>query len=204
MLIKKSELNTITKHYIHQIKKLYESSTFGKEELIISESCVCNKKIEICLLFYKDTKLNHAFSIGGFYFPVQNKKRKYKILIDVSINNTFNKSYLEQVNLRIKANLVHEFEHHLQKCKVPFREKLKVVNYITNPEDYINNPTELEALTKHIYFLHKQSKIPFLEMLHIESQNVSTNCNIQKQYVKNIIGYLRKRKDLNLLTNIQL
>ena len=124
--------------------------------------------------------------------------------MNVSVNETFNKSYLEQVNLRVKANLLHEFEHHLQKCKIPFREKLKIVNYITNPEDYINNPSELEAHTKHIYFLHRHTKIPFIEILHMESENVSKNCNIQKQYVKNIINYIIKRKDLNLLPNLKL
>jgi hypothetical protein len=203
MLIEKKDINKLNRNYIHFIKRLYENSSFSKEEHFITQACFCNKKIEITLIFDKDTKLEHAFSIGGFYFPVQNK-RKYKILIDVTINDTFNKSYFEQVNMRIKANLVHEFEHHLQKCKIPFREKLKVVNYITDVEGYINNPSELEALTKHIYFLHRKTKIPFLEILQIESENISSDINMQKNYVKNIIGYVLKRKDLNLLTNIQL
>lgn len=196
----KQTLNSINRHYIQYIKKCIKSKLFRKYEMT-KNICECNiagKNVDFYLTYSKDTKLKSGYIISGFYYPT-----KYKVEIIIKFSKDFDFNHLSLLYHSLKSYLIHEIEHHLQNCQVPFREYLPIKDYGTEFE-YITATSELEAFTKAMYYLHRNTFIPFKELIISESENVSTNPHYQIIFRKNIYNYLRKRKDLNIIQNIQL
>lgn len=196
MIVKKSVINAISKAYLLKIKECYNDNKFTerKDNIIITSHSVFNKDI-IFKLAIKQTNNDDVFKIGAFYYhrPVRGK---FKIKITLFVNPDFEEFYFEEVLFRIKAYLIHEIEHHLQRNKAPFREKLPLSDY-EDYEEYISAPSELESYIKQIYYLGKYSKRGFYRELLEESFNISEDEEIRTKFIMNIIKYLSKRKDLN-------
>ena len=76
-------------------------------------------------------------------------------------------------------------------------------DYRNHPLEYINSPLEIEAFTKHIYYLHRQTKVSFTKLVKKEASFITNDIFLQKRFQKNIFKFLRKRKDLNILLNIK-
>lgn len=203
MSVKKSIINSINKLYMQFIKEYYYTKQFEatKMEVLVDTQEIAGKKIDFLLNFNKKDNGEFSYNVGAFYYNTQ-LNRKYRISITCTISDDFNELSFQDLNLRVKGVLHHEIEHHLQKVKFPFREKLPRKDYLT-PEDYVNNPSEIEAYLKHLYVMHKKSKVNFSQLLFEEAEAVSLNEDIQLLFIKNIINFIAKRNDLNLYNNIR-
>jgi hypothetical protein len=194
----------ITKVYLSTIKEYYETNQFVNCEMqkLVTTYEIKGRKIDFYLTFSKKRGADFGHQIGGLFYPKQQKNRRYSIEITLKINKDFNPRCYSDVNIRIHSCLVHEVEHYLQKIKFPYREKLPRCNYKTT-EDYINSLSEIEAYTKMLYFIHKKTKVSFCKLLAEEAENISDDEDLQTLFMDNITQFIMKRKDLNLLKNIQ-
>ena len=206
MIIQKSIINNINNSYFNLIKELHQHyiNRDIKEEYIIGPHVLAGKKVEFRLMFKHEVSVD-AYTVWANYTPKQ-VNRKYVIMVYVSLyTNHFQPKYWNQLHLRIKSVIYHEVEHHLQRIKIPFRERLDMKAYESGEiGDYINSPAEIEAYTKQLYFMHKKTKIGFRALLADESMNMSPDKFTRMRFIKKIYKFIRKRKDLNLLLNIQL
>jgi hypothetical protein len=196
----KTTLNTITRHYIEYIHECIQYKSFRNYEMI-KEICGCEiagKNVDFYLNYTKDSTLKAGYSISALYYPTE-----YKVEIILKITKDFGSSYLTDLYLNLKAYLIHEVEHHLQNCKVPFREFLPPENYKSNLE-YITAPSELEAFTKALYYIHRKTKKPFKYILMQESEAISTDKRNQLIFRQGIYNFIRRRKDLNIIQNINI
>lgn len=200
-IVKKHIINSINSFYLDTIKEHYNNNTFMScsTEQLISTYEIYGKKTDFYLNFIKSSGNKH-YTVGAYYF-IRQINKKYKILITLRIFDDFDKRHFSELHLRIKACLVHEIEHHLQKLKAPNREPLPRKNYKSILE-YINAPSEIEACLKHLYFTHKKTGIGFSKLLIEEAANVSDDEDLQDRFMNNITKYLISRKDLNLFGNI--
>ena len=156
MIVKKSMINSINKMYIHLIKEFYYTQEFNREEkeILVCTEKIYDKKVDFFFVFKKIH--NAAYITRAFYHQTQ-LKGKYRISIHLNVSDYFSELEFKDLNLRIKALLIHEIEHHLQNRKFPFREKLPRKDY-TNTIDYLSNKSEIEAITKHLYSIHRKNK----------------------------------------------
>jgi hypothetical protein len=201
-IVQKHIINSTNSLYFKTIIGLLKANAFMNHsmEQLISTHQIYGKKVDFYLSFIKTPGTNFSYKVGAFYFPKQ-VNRKYKILITINISDSFRTKQFSEVHFRIKACLVHEIEHHLQNRKAPTREKLPRKNY-KGILEYINAPSEQEAILKHLYFLHKKTGISFTKLLIEEADIVSDNEDIQDIFIRNMTKYLINRKDLNLLKRI--
>jgi hypothetical protein len=203
-IVQKHIVNSINTSFIRTIKQHFNSNAFmnySMEQLICTHE-IYGKKVDFYLKFIKIPSGSFNYQIGAFYYFRQQKNRNYKIEITLSINDGFSEKLFSEIYFRIKACLIHEIEHHLQKLKAPTREFLPRKNY-KDIADYINMPSELEAISKHLYFLHKKTGINFSKLILEESSIISDDENLQDIFISKITNYLIKRKDLNLFKNIK-
>lgn len=193
----------ITKVYLSTIKEYYENNQFvgHNMEKLITTYEIKGRHIDFYLNFTKKAG-NFGHQIGGLFYPKQQKNRRYAIEITLKISKDFNPRCYSEVNLRIHSCLIHEVEHYLQKIKFPYREKLPRYDYKTT-KDYINSLSEIEAYTKMLYFIHKKSKVNFSKLLIEEAENITDDEDLQILFMDNIINFIIRRKDLNLLKNIK-
>jgi len=201
-IVQKHIINSINSFYLQTIKEHFNGNMFmnySMDQLICTYE-IYGKKVDFYLSFVKTPGTNFFYKVGAFYFTKQ-VNRKYKILITINIFDGFNSSHFSEIYFRIKSCLVHEIEHHLQNRKAPTREKLPRKNY-KGILEYINAPSEQEAILKHIYFLHKKTGESFTKLLIEEANIVSDNEDIQDIFIANMTKYLINRKDLNLLERI--
>ena len=207
MIVKKKVINTINKSYMKLIKDLYNNNLNVdidiKEHYIICTKLIANKKVEFHIKYGQD-RGESAYVIWADYYPRQ-IKRKYIITIYVTLQTEeFKPNLFGEINLRVKSLIYHEIEHHLQRIKVPFRAHLDLKAYTGKTIDYINSDAEIEAYAKQYYFLHRQSKIGFHTLLNLEAKNIAMNPLLRLRFKKKIYKFIRQRKDLNLLLNIQI
>jgi hypothetical protein len=198
--MQKGTLNIINRYYIKYIKKCIKSKLFRKYDMEknICECEIVGENVDFYITYSKDNTLDYGYLISGLYYPTKNK-----IEIVLKVANDFGLEYLDVLNYMLKSYLIHEIEHHLQNCKVPFRELLPIENYESNLE-YIMSKSELEAFTKSLYYIHKKTKQPFREILTLESEAISTNKRHQRIFRQEIYNFIRRRKDLNIFKNIKL
>jgi len=196
----KITLNSINRHYIEYIRECIQYKSFRNYEMI-KEICECeiaDKNVYFYLNYTKDSKLKEGYIISAFYYP-----NELEIHINLVVSKNFNTNCLSILYQHLKSYLIHEIEHHLQNCKVPFREFLPPENYKSNLE-YITAPSELEAFTKALYYLHKKTNLPFSKLLLEESSFVSDNEQNQLIFRQGIYNFIIKRKDLNIIQNINI
>lgn len=196
----KTTLNIITRYYIEYIHECIQYKLFRNYEMI-KEICRCEiagKNVDFYLNYTKDNTLKEGYIISAFYYP-----KEYEIHIHLGVAKKFNVDCLSILYQHLKSYLIHEIEHHLQNCKVPFREFLPPENYKSNLE-YITAPSELEAFTKALYYIHKKTKQPFKILLKEESENISNNKKHQLIFRQGIYNFIRRRKDLNIIQNINI
>lgn len=164
----------------------------------ICDCKIAGKNVDFYLTYNKDNSLKSGYSISGFYYPTE-----YKVEIILKIAKDFDSTCLNDLYHSLKSFLIHEIEHHLQNCKVAFREYLPLKNYKSDYE-YITAPSELEAFTKALYYTHRKTEIPFKDILMSESEVVSTDKRLQIIFRQAMYNFLRRRKDLNIIQNIKL
>lgn len=183
------------------IKEIYfeDKIRTQKKEKVIKEIEICGKIVSFILL-YKKVNREGDFASVALYYP-RLEKGKYKIEISLTFYNDFGQSSFRDIYFRLKNFLYHEIEHHYQKMRVPFREKLPKRNYL-NLKDYLNSKSEIEAYSKSLYYIHKKTKISFTDLL-IEECRISYSENMQDLFISNVFDYLLNRKDLNLFKNIK-
>lgn len=200
-IVQKHIVNYINRFYLNEIKSHWRNSGFMNisMEQLISTYEIYGKKVDFYLNFIKKSG-NFGHRVGAFYFPQQVNK-KYKILITLSIYDNFSERQFSEMHLRIKACLIHEIEHHLQKLKAPGRAHLPRKNYDSTLE-YINAPSEIEACAKHLYFIHKKTGTSFSKLVIEEAAVISDDEDLQEIFLKNITSFLIRRKDLNLFKGI--
>jgi len=201
-IVKKSLINNINNNYIKAIKDIYTRNAFMTEsqsELICTHT-IYGKGVDFYLTFVKNE--SYYYKIGAWYYYRQQKNRRYKIVITLNISNNFTTNHYSDIHIRIKACLIHEIEHHLQKLKAPTREHLPRKNY-ASILDYAKSPSELEACLKHMYFIHKKTKISFIKLIMEEASIISDDESIQDVFISNISNYLMARTDLNLFKGIK-
>lgn len=200
-IVQKYIINSINSSYLDAIKKHYYNNGFMNHSMeeIISTYEIYGKKIDFYFNFIKSPG-DKGYNVGAYYF-IRQINKKYKILITLRIFDDFNQRHFSELHLRIKACLVHEIEHHLQKLKAPNREHLPRKNF-KNILEYVDAPSEIEACLKHLYFTHKKTGINFSKLLIEEAINVSDDEDLQDRFINNITKYLISRKDLNLFRNI--
>lgn len=186
------------------IKECYENNQFVSCEMekLVTTYEIKGRQIDFYLNFSKKKNGSTGHQIGGLFYPTQQKNRRYKIAVTLVVYKHFNPVCYSDVNLRIHSCLIHEVEHYLQKIKFPYREKLPRLDYET-PKDYINSFSEIEAYTKMLYFIHKKTKVSFCKLLLEEAENISDDEDLQTLFMDNITNFILKRKDLNLIKNIQ-
>jgi len=174
--------------------------TESQTELICTHT-IYGKGVDFYLNFVKSE--SYDYKIGAWYYYRQQKNRRYKIVITLNISNNFSSKHYSDIHIRIKACLIHEIEHHLQRLKAPTREHLPRKNHPTLL-DYANAPSELEACLKHIYFTHKKTGISFNKLI-LEEANILSDDDetIQDLFITNISNYLMLRNDLNLFRGIK-
>jgi len=202
-IVQKYIVNSINSFYLDAIKQHCRNNTFQNlsvEELICTHE-IYGKKINFYLSCIKSTDSNFEYKIGAYYYPKQ-IKRKYKILITLNIFDGFSEKCFSDLYFRIKACLIHEIEHHLQRRKAPNREFLPMSNFKPYSLEYINSPSELEACLKHLYFSHKKTGTNFSKLLIEEANLVSEDESLQDLFISNITHYMISRKDLNLFEKI--
>lgn len=194
----KTIINAVTKYYMFAIKEYYLNNLFSdcRKQVLIAE-CDLHYKIEFYLEFYKGYD-NNIGDISASYHPYTNP---YKIILTFVTHKLFSEKSLYNLYPYIKGALVHEIEHHLQNIKFPFREDLNVHCHKTI--DYINSISEIEAYSKELYSLHKQTKESFHKILTQEAYNITDNEEETNIFISNIVSFLTRRKDLNLFANIR-
>ena len=193
-------LNSINNYYILYIKKCIKSKLFRKYEMIkkVCDCDIAGKNVDFYLRYSKDTKIKSGYIISGLYYPSE-----YKVEIILKFANDFGVYSLSELYHNLKSYLIHEIEHHLQNCQVPFREYLPIKDY-KNEFEYLTATSELEAFTKAMYYIHKKTNQPFRDILMSESENLSTNKQHQIIFRQGIYNFIRRRKDLNIIKNIKL
>ena len=201
MIVQKHILNSLNNFYMGTIKELYYNEEFMdySMEKLISTYEIYGKKVDYYLSFIKNNG-SFDYKIGAFYFLKQVNK-KYKILITLKIFDGFCEKHFSEMHIRMKSCIVHEIEHHLQKLKAPGRAILPRKNF-KGIIEYINAPSEIEACTKHLYYMYKKTGISFSKLLIEEAEIVSDDEDLQSLFMDNITKYILKRKDLNLFKNI--
>ena len=174
--------------------------TESQTELICTHT-IYGKGVDFYLTFVKKSE-SYDYKIGAWYYYKQQKNRRYKIVITLNIFNHFSIRSFSDIHIRIKACLIHEIEHHLQRLKAPTREHLPRKNHPTLL-DYAKAPSELEACLKHMYFTHKKTNIGFIQLILEEASIISDDESIQDVFISNISNYLIARTDLNLFRGIK-
>ena len=206
MILCKSHINLINKFYIGFIKDFYKQNQFTgfKQEQWVTTFEIAGAEVDFYLCFDKQILSGYEHKISADYFYEDRKK----IVINLSIYDNFNDECFFHLNYLVKSYLLHEIEHHLQYMNCDGREKLLNQNF-TSLKEYICSKSELEAYLKQLYYLHKVTKTSFLELLFLESKNISKmnfkndedKSDIKSLFIGNMIRYIRKRKDLNLKIN---
>ena len=208
MIIQKNVINSINKAYMNVIKELYQTNknTDATNQYIIYDTIIADKRVEFRLTCKQQSSGDqpNIYIAWAKYTPWQ-IKRKYTVEIFLDLNNDLmNPIYFGEINLRVKSLIYHELEHHLQRIKTPFRAFLDLKAYTGKDDDYVNSDAEIEAYSKQYYFIHKKSKVGFSTLVDSESKNISNDPLLQLRFKKRIYKFLRRRKDLNLLLNIQI
>ena len=179
-------------------------SYYLKKEQKICSEIICGNEIGFHFTLINSPKFKNGYESHANYMPkiIYGEHRIY-IYIKVNLNK-FDKVDYSQLNLRIKSLLYHELEHYLQDIEIPFREKLDFSAYTGTDIDYVKSRAEIEAYAKQIYFIHRQSKLPFSNLLNLESFSISKTKWIRILFREKIYRFLIERKDLNLLPNIEI
>ena len=203
MGVKKSLINSINKLYLQYIKDCYQNEEFSTTnmEVLLCTVDILDRKVDFYLEFKFNPNSIYAYSSGALYYH-KKVNGKYRIVINCTISKSFNETFYTDLNLNIKSLLHHEIEHHLQKAKMPFREKLPELEYPTIM-DYVNSSSEIEAYTKQLYLVHKKTKINFTKLLVEEANKIIKKEEVQDAFISNVISFIVKRNDLNLFNNIK-
>ena len=199
----RTNLSTITRFYLEVIKDYYYNDKFTdyKQDKLVATQEIHGRVVSFYLNFVKIPG-PFLYKIGAFYYPnVINYKNK--ITITIVIYDNFDQTSFFDVYARVRSAVVHEIEHHLQKVKFPFRESLSKKEFENNME-YINDPAEIEAYSKQLYSLHRQTRKSFYELLIEEADSVAHTEEEHDKFISNIIGYIvRRDNDLNMFKNIK-
>jgi len=206
MLVKKSLINYINNKFLGKIKELIIIN-YGKdislEKHVLCSMKILNKKVEF-VLNYLQIEEENCYWVEGSYTPNIKHNRKCVINITINLHRELGFEFFQEIYFRIKSVLIHEIEHHLQHLNAPFREKIDLNAYSGNTIDYINSPAEMESFTKEYYFLSKKTGINFTKIVDKYSDLMCLGENEQKLFKLRLYKYIKQRKDLNILNNLNL
>lgn len=195
-MVKKSIISNINRKFISKIKELiiihYGQKDVNRTFTICEEHIYGKRKIRFRLVYKHDLSIETLYQSSGGYFLENGISY---ITIYITNGCKFDFSQFEELYFDIKGILYHEIEHHLQRLKAPFREKL--IAYDDSSIEYVEAPCELEAYLKELIFLSKNKNIPLYQMICSRSEIMEGE--LKFHFIKKMFEYIYLRKDLNII-----
>ncbi len=210
MIVKKSIISEINRKLIKKIKELivinYGQNNIEREFIICDEPLYTGKtknasKILLKLkkkvqfkLIYNQSVEEQPYSIAGEYLIDRGAPC---VVVYFSTCCKFDFSLFSELYFNIKGLVYHEIEHHLQRLKIPFREK--ITRYNDDTLEYVNSPSELEAYLKELYFISSKTNYSLSTLICSTSEIFEEK--LRQPFISSMFKYIEKRKDLNISTN---
>lgn len=194
MVVKKSVISKVNRKIISKIKELiiihYKQTKVDRTFLVCEEHIYGKRKVRFKLVYNQNTSIN-SYSISGEY--ILDNRISY-ITVYLGVSHTFDFSLFSELYFNVKGVLYHEIEHHLQRLKVPFREKLTAFD--DSSKEYVESPSELEAYLKELHFISRNTGVSLTDMICSTSDMLDND--MKELFIIRMFEFIEKRKDLNI------